>query len=176
MIFSESLCSIRSSARARQAVAHYPFGDKGRCNGLGLDARNHVLFAACANSGNPPAQPAQPMMVILSAEDGKIFTSLPLAGGSDGAVFNPSTMEARQFRGRPAISANFHCTDMSLMRAVLKSASTDDLKSYDLVWLLHLVGDVHQPLHFTTRVSAGFPTGDAGGNDVEVLARIIAPI
>ena len=75
-------------------IAHYPLGDQGRCNGLALDIQNHVLFAACANSGNPPAQPAQPRMVILSAEDGKILTSLPLAGGSDGAVFNPSTMEA----------------------------------------------------------------------------------
>ena len=33
------------------------------------------------------------MMVIMSADDGKIFTKLPLAGGSDGAVFNPATME-----------------------------------------------------------------------------------
>jgi hypothetical protein len=63
-------------------VAHYPLGDKGRCNGLALDAKNRVLFAACANSGNPPSQPPQPMMVILSATDGKIITSLPLAGGS----------------------------------------------------------------------------------------------
>ena len=47
-----------------------------------------MLFAACANSGNPPAQPPQPMMVILSATDGKIIANLPLAGGSDGAVFN----------------------------------------------------------------------------------------
>jgi hypothetical protein len=34
------------------------------------------------------------MMIILSAEDGKIITKVPLAGGSDGAVFNPATMEA----------------------------------------------------------------------------------
>jgi hypothetical protein len=34
------------------------------------------------------------MMVILSATDGKILASLPLAGGSDGAAFNPATMEA----------------------------------------------------------------------------------
>lgn len=80
--------------KTMKAVAHYPFGDKGRCNGLALDAKNKVLFAACAVSGNPPANPPQPMMVILSAVDGKILTSLPLAGGSDGAVFNPKTMEA----------------------------------------------------------------------------------
>jgi DNA-binding beta-propeller fold protein YncE len=76
------------------ATAHYSLGDKGSCNGLALDAKNHVLFAACARSGNPPAQPAQPMMVVLSATDGKILANLPLAGSSDGAVFNPATMEA----------------------------------------------------------------------------------
>jgi len=80
--------------KTMKAVGHYPFGDKGGCNGLALDNKNHVLFAACARSGNPPANPPQPMMVVLSASDGKILTTLPLAGGSDGAVFNPDTMEA----------------------------------------------------------------------------------
>jgi len=46
--------------KTMKATGHYPFGDKGRCNGLALDAKNHVLFAACASSGNPPAQPPQP--------------------------------------------------------------------------------------------------------------------
>jgi hypothetical protein len=91
-------------AKTMKAVAHYPLGDKGRCNGLALDTKNQVLFAACANSGNPPAQPAQPMMVILSALDGKIFTSVPLAGGSDGAVFNPSTMEAFSTHGNGTLT------------------------------------------------------------------------
>lgn len=31
-------------------------------------------------------------------------------------------------------------------------------------WLLHLVGDIHQPLHASTRYSENFPTGDRGGN------------
>src|SRR5262249_54700000 len=80
-------------AKTMKATAHYPLGDKGGCNGLALDAKNRVLFAACARSGNPPAQPPQPMMVILRADDGKILTTLPLARGSDGGVFNPETME-----------------------------------------------------------------------------------
>jgi DNA-binding beta-propeller fold protein YncE len=90
--------------KTMKAVAHYPLGDKGRCNGLALDTKNHVLFAACANSGNPSAQPPRPMMVILSAQDGKILTSLPLAGGSDGAVFNPSTMEAFSTHGNGTLT------------------------------------------------------------------------
>src|SRR5437773_9103747 len=90
--------------KTMKAIAHYPFGDKGRCNGLALDVKNHVLFAACANSGNPPAQPPQPMMVILSADDGKILTSLPLAGGSDGAVFNPATIHAFSTHGNGTLT------------------------------------------------------------------------
>jgi hypothetical protein len=81
-------------------TTHYDFGDKGiRCNGLAFDAKNHVLFAACGQSGNPPVAPAQPMMVILNANDGKIITSLPLAGSSDGAVFNPATVEVFSSHG-----------------------------------------------------------------------------
>jgi hypothetical protein len=90
--------------KTMKAVAHYPLGDKGRCNGLALDAKNRVLLAACANSGNPPAQPPQPMMVVLSAEDGKILANLPLAGGSDGAVFNPATVEAFSTHGNGTLT------------------------------------------------------------------------
>jgi len=58
-----------------------------------------------------------------------------------------------------------------LFRQVLASTTaTDELKSYDLVWLLHLVGDAHQPLHDATRVRAAEPEGDDGGNAVVVCA------
>jgi DNA-binding beta-propeller fold protein YncE len=87
-------------AKTMKVTAHYDFGDKGsRCNGLALDVKNHVLFAACAQSGIPAVTPPQPRMVILNADDGKIITSLPLAGGSDGAVFNPATMEVFSSHG-----------------------------------------------------------------------------
>jgi hypothetical protein len=57
-------------------------------------------------------------------------------------------------------------TQIDALRTTLASDSAAGLKSYDLVWLLHLVGDVHQPLHASTRVSSAFPQGDIGGNDV----------
>jgi hypothetical protein len=94
--------------KTMKTTAHYPFNGNGSCNGLGLDVKNHILFAACARTGAAPAQPPQPgqtpappqpTMVILSATDGKIVTKLPLAGGSDGAVFNPATMEAFSSHG-----------------------------------------------------------------------------
>jgi hypothetical protein len=43
-------------------------------------------------------------MVILSAKDGKILANLPLAGGSDGAVFNPETMEAFSTQGNGTLT------------------------------------------------------------------------
>jgi hypothetical protein len=38
------------------------------------------------------------------------------------------------------------------------------LASFCLRWLVHVVGDVHQPLHTTQRYSDQFPNGDQGGN------------
>ncbi len=100
VVMQDAVGSVTAvDVKTMKAVAHYSLVDKGGCNGLALDAKNQVLFAACGRSGNPPTQPAQPMMVILSATDGRIITSLPLAGGSDGAVFNPSTMEAFSTHG-----------------------------------------------------------------------------
>jgi len=57
---------------------------------------------------------------------------------------------------------------IAAFRAALASKEPDALKSYDLVWLIHLVGDVHQPLHCATRVAAAYPKGDEGGNNVVV--------
>ena len=66
----------------------------------------------------------------------------------------------------PAIPAPNAETQIDLFRSVLASNQPDELKSYDLVWLLHLIGDVHQPLHATTRVTQADIQGDAGGNKV----------
>jgi hypothetical protein len=43
-----------------------------------------------------------------------------------------------------------------------------------LCWVLHLVGDIHQPLHCATYCSSDFPKGDHGGNDqlVKVDGRV----
>ena len=38
-------------------------------------------------------------MVMLNADDGKFIAALPLGAGTDGAVFNPATMEAFSSQG-----------------------------------------------------------------------------
>lgn len=78
-------------AKALTVTAHYDVAGKGgQCAGLALDAKNNILFAACRNPAN---------MVILNAADGKVITTLPLGTGTDGAVFNPATMEAFSSQG-----------------------------------------------------------------------------
>jgi DNA-binding beta-propeller fold protein YncE len=100
VVMQDAVGSVTAvDVKTMKATGHFSFVDKGGCNGLALDVKNQILFAACGRSGNPPAQPPQPMMVILSTADGKILTSLPLAGGSDGAAFNPATMEAFSTHG-----------------------------------------------------------------------------
>jgi hypothetical protein len=61
-------------------------------------------------------------------------------------------------------------TQIGTFRAKLSEggASDNDVTAYDLAWLLRLVGDVHQPLHATSRFIHGQPNGDAGGNHVTV--------
>jgi uncharacterized protein YjiK len=78
-------------AKALTVTAHYDVAGKGgTCAGLALDAKNNILFATCRNPAN---------MVMLNALDGKVITTLPIGIGTDGAVFNPATMEAFSSQG-----------------------------------------------------------------------------
>src|SRR5580698_2372131 len=78
-------------ANTMKMVGKYDLSSKGGgCAGLALDAKNNILFAACRDNKN---------MIVLSAVDGHILTDLPIGNGSDGATFNPATMEAFSSQG-----------------------------------------------------------------------------
>ncbi|HEY5219886.1 MAG TPA: S1/P1 nuclease [Gemmatimonadaceae bacterium] len=49
----------------------------------------------------------------------------------------------------------------------------DTTKAVDMVWLMHLVGDIHNPLHASSRVTteSPLPRGDEGGNLVMLNDR-----
>jgi hypothetical protein len=68
----------------------------------------------------------------------------------------------------PLIPAPNIQTQITTFGKILATDERDEVKSYDMVWLEHLVGDVHQPLHAVARVGAASPTGDAGGNTVRI--------
>jgi hypothetical protein len=59
-------------------------------------------------------------------------------------------------------------------RAALADPSVaDTTKAVDLAWILHLVGDIHQPLHCSSLVDAQdtLPRGDMGGNNFHLDGR-----
>jgi DNA-binding beta-propeller fold protein YncE len=83
-------------ANTLKLAGTYPLQGKASAPaGLAIDAKNHILFAMCR-------QP--PTCVIMSADDGSIITTLPLAGGSDSGGFNPDTMEAFSSHGNGTLS------------------------------------------------------------------------
>lgn len=76
----------------------------------------------------------------------------------------------------PAAAPNA-ATQIAVFRTALAAPATgDDVKSYDLIWLLHLVGDVHQPLHCVSRYDAADPQGDRGGNAVKINGNVQPPV
>ncbi len=85
-------------AKTMKVTAHYDLAGKGGTPaGLAFDVKNHVLFVACRT-------PAPGVMVMMNAADGKIIATLPLAGASDGAVFNPATKEAFSSAGNGTLT------------------------------------------------------------------------
>ncbi len=57
-------------------------------------------------------------------------------------------------------------TEIIEFRTEIASNASDAIKSYDLVWLEHMVGDIHQPLHCANRFIG--TKSDGGGNSVVV--------
>lgn len=53
----------------------------------------------------------------------------------------------------------------SLRESVSDPSRPASQRAIDLAWILHLVGDVHQPLHASGRVTKREPEGDRGGNE-----------
>ncbi|CCW61657.1 unnamed protein product [Phytomonas sp. EM1] len=52
----------------------------------------------------------------------------------------------------------------SMMDALRLEKSPAYVHQFALVSLVHFIGDIHQPLHATTRYTKNHPDGDAGGN------------
>src|SRR5437870_9465923 len=53
----------------------------------------------------------------------------------------------------------------------LKIGSNDSEKARALRFVIHFVGDIHQPLHCSTRVTKKLQEGDRGGNDFKISER-----
>ena len=87
-------------AKTLKVTGHFDLGDQGNGpSGLAIDAKNHILFVMCRGAAG-----GTPTCVVVSAIDGKILATLPLAGSSDGGTFNPNTMEAFSSHGNGTLT------------------------------------------------------------------------
>ena len=54
---------------------------------------------------------------------------------------------------------------------ILRTSTDDNARAQALRFIIHFVGDIHQPLHCATRVSSALRDGDRGGNLVSLKIR-----
>lgn len=55
------------------------------------------------------------------------------------------------------------------LRELRDNALPSDARAVDLCWVLHIVGDLHQPLHTSAMFAREIlPEGDRGGNDIRI--------
>jgi DNA-binding beta-propeller fold protein YncE len=120
-------------AKTQQVIKHYSLGGKAKTPaGLAFDAANLILFVFCRN----PA-----LCVILNAATGALIDTLPIGEGTDGAAFNPTTMEAfsSQRDGTLTIVHEISPTSFEVAQNVLVKAGaktcTLDLKT-DRIFLI----------------------------------------
>jgi hypothetical protein len=68
----------------------------------------------------------------------------------------------------PAIPAPNIVTALRDNVKILKTSTNKNAKAQALRFIIHFVGDIHQPLHCSTRVDHAHAAGDEGGNKVTI--------
>jgi len=70
---------------------HWKLGEGEGPTGIGLDAKNHRLFAMCGGNGK---------VVVLNTDTGAVVATLSCGAGADSGGFNSNTLEAFSANGR----------------------------------------------------------------------------
>jgi hypothetical protein len=138
--------------------------------GLTADQQNQFLFMRAAtwadsikhhglrDSDTPPAGLTQEVHIGFSDEQ------------SHGYWHFIDTAFANDGESLPDTPVPNIVTQIAALRGFLASNEGDALKAYDLLWLEHLVGDIHQPLHASVRFVED--SGDRGGNLVKIKLTV----
>ncbi|HEY5912742.1 MAG TPA: S1/P1 nuclease [Verrucomicrobiae bacterium] len=109
-----------------------------------------------------PGKPAKPEYITRYHRPDWHYVDLPYILPADRATIDPAAHQP------PVTNA---VERLTAMEAELRSTTADVTnRAIALCWYLHLLGDVHQPLHCTSWFSPEFPgdNGDSGGNGVAI--------
>lgn len=145
-------------ARTLKVTATFGLGDDaGSPGGLGLDAKNHILFAMC----HEPS-----VCAVVNADTGKVITTLPIGDGTDGGGFNPNTMEAwsSQRDGTMTIIKENSPTDFAVEQTVktLPGCKTSALDSKNNVIVTICTERPQRPPEATNAPAMTPPAEDQG--------------
>jgi DNA-binding beta-propeller fold protein YncE len=77
----DSSAVVALDARTLQVTGRWPLAPCEEPSGLAMDREHRRLFSVCSNR----------MMAVLDANTGRVITTLPTGGGTDGAAFDPGT-------------------------------------------------------------------------------------
>lgn len=96
-----------------------------------------------------------------SAAQGNVYVGAELLPSIHGEALAPIEDQADVDNVVLAIEYN--------QKVLLDKLSSPEAKAVALCWLLHLIGDIHQPLHSGSLVSSSlYKTGDSGGNGIAI--------
>ena len=142
------------------------------------NAAGHMLTAQIARERLSPGARAEAdrLIAVLAAESPKIDTFvaastwMDLLRGEDWKLFNTWHYVDFPVNGDglpmvpPARPDNVLSVIADAKTTLASPKAGDFLRALALRFLIHLVGDIHQPLHSVERFTQAIPTGDQGGN------------
>lgn len=124
----------------------------------------HPATPGCyTNSGYRPADAGDRLNIGYADRDLRLYWHFKnTAFSSDGTPL------------KPPFAFNAETQIIMFIAALGDPALNAEARSFDLTWLLHLVGDVHQPLHAVARFTHDGRDGDSGGNGVTLCPPSLA--
>jgi hypothetical protein len=135
-------------------------------NCTAMDAARHA-FALASNWPDTVRSASHPMHRVAN-HPAWHYIDIPFVTGDRSAAGAAPAQEAARDEGPKNI--------VEALEKNLRDLTTPSLPAADraiaLCWVVHLIEDVHQPLHACTLYSAQFPEGDKGGNSFVVLRTL----
>ena len=128
------------------------------CHALGYSSEGHILLRAFQTDGT-----------AMDAACTSVFTTPNPPTGTSGWHFIDIPVSLTSPTHSDVVTAcGSACvvTEITAWENILADTTqTQAERLQALSFVVHFIGDIHQPLHCTTRITAGMPNGDAGGND-----------
>lgn len=148
-------------------------------NAVAWNSVGHRIIAAIAQAKLSPKARAEADRLLAAAPNGASTDFIAVSTWADETRTRengPWHYIDYYFRtdGQPPINkpdAENVVWAINRFSAVLADKTKPDAERAEaLRFLIHFVGDIHQPLHATSRETADRPKGDRGGNDFHILA------